>query len=176
MRKTGTPAVDLNKSDREEELPSPSSVTRYDDVSSTSQERLLQSENVINRNGRGQPLKIVTWNVRTLYQAGKLDNCLQEMSRLNIDILGVAETRWTDAGAVDKENYVMYFSGGNKHVNGVGIIIRKNLSRSVQGYIAKSERIIMLKMEGKPFDVVIIQAYTPIQEMCSSVWVTLMPK
>ena len=128
LRKTGTSAVDLNKSDREEELPSRSSVTRYDDENSNSQER-LQSENMINMNGRGQPLKIATWNVRTLYQAGKLDNCLQEMSRLNIDILGVAETRWTDAGAVDKEKYVMYFSGGNKHVNGVGIIIRKNLSR-----------------------------------------------
>ena len=58
----------------------------------------------------------------------------------------------------------MYFSGGNKHVNGVGIIIRKNLSRSVQGYIAKSERIITLKIEGKPFDVVIIEAYTPTQD------------
>ena len=114
--------------------------------------------------GHGQPLKIATWNVRTLYQAGKLDNCLQEMSRLNIDILGVAETRWTDAGAVDKEKYVMYFSGGNKHVNGVGIIIRKNLSRSIQSYIAKSERIIMMKVEGKPFDVVIIQAYAPTQD------------
>ena len=43
-------------------------------------------------------IKIATWNVRTLYQSGKLENSKQEMPGLQINILGVCETRRTDAG------------------------------------------------------------------------------
>jgi len=42
---------------------------------------------------RKAPLKIGTWNVRTLFQAGKFDNLLLEMKDLNMDIMGVAESR-----------------------------------------------------------------------------------
>ena len=41
-------------------------------------------------------LRIGTWNVRTLHQAGKLDNCTQEMTSHKMDILGLAEVRWTE--------------------------------------------------------------------------------
>ena len=34
-----------------------------------------------------------TWNVRSLYQAGKLENVISEMKRLKVDILGMAEVR-----------------------------------------------------------------------------------
>ena len=39
------------------------------------------------------PIKLATWNVRTLYQAGKLENLKQELQALDIEILGVCETR-----------------------------------------------------------------------------------
>ena len=42
--------------------------------------------------------KISTWNVRSLYQAGKLANIAKEMIRMNIDVLGVSETFWKDRG------------------------------------------------------------------------------
>ncbi len=42
--------------------------------------------------------KISTWNVRSLYQAGKLANVAKEMIRMDIDVLGVSETFWKDAG------------------------------------------------------------------------------
>ena len=76
-------------------------------------------------NGKGKLLKVGTWNVRTLYRAGKIDNCFQEMTRYDIDILGIAETRRIDSGMIDKDQYVMYFSGGQKHANAVGIILKK---------------------------------------------------
>ena len=34
------------------------------------------------------------------------------MTRLDIDILGIAETRWIDSGVIDKDQHVMHFSGG----------------------------------------------------------------
>ena len=42
--------------------------------------------------------RIGTWNVRTLYQSGKLENVTQEMARLDIHTLGVCETRWDNKG------------------------------------------------------------------------------
>ena len=50
------------------------------------------SDSAILKN-RNRPLKIGTWNVRTLYQAGKLDNAIYEMNNMKLDILGIAETR-----------------------------------------------------------------------------------
>ena len=44
----------------------------------------------------GKLLNIGTWNVRTLYQPGKLDNLIQELNHMTIAIMGIAETRWTD--------------------------------------------------------------------------------
>ena len=42
--------------------------------------------------------RIGTWNVRTLYQTGKLVNVIQEMNRCGISALGISETHWTDKG------------------------------------------------------------------------------
>ena len=46
----------------------------------------------------GKFLNSGTWNIRTLYQPGKLDNLIQELNHMEIDIMGMAETRWTDTG------------------------------------------------------------------------------
>ena len=43
---------------------------------------------------------IACWNVRTLYQKGKLDNVVQEMDRMKINNLGIAETRWQGTNSI----------------------------------------------------------------------------
>ena len=72
-----------------------------DDVNSKSNEEKLASDIVTLKSNR-DALKIETWNVRTLYQSGKIDNCMMEMERLQIDVLGLAEVRWTESGIIDK--------------------------------------------------------------------------
>ena len=47
-----------------------------------------------------ESIKIATWNIRTLTDLGKLDNIKQEMSRMNINILGLCEMRWLGAGSI----------------------------------------------------------------------------
>ena len=73
---------------------------------------------------QGQLLNIGTWNVRTLYQPGKLGNVIQELNHTKIDIMVIAETRWTDTGTIVKDDYNMMYFGGENHKNGVGIILR----------------------------------------------------
>ena len=110
---------------------------------------------------RKAPLRIGTWNIRTLYQAGKLDNLLLEMVDLKMDILGIVETRWTENGVIRKDNYTMIYSGGQNHQYGVGIVMANNIAQSMLGYWPVCERIIMCKIQAKPFNIVIIQVYAP---------------
>ena len=54
-----------------------------------------------------KPVRLATWNVRTLYQSGKLDNVKQEMERLKINILGISETRWKDCGELKSDTAII---------------------------------------------------------------------
>ena len=57
--------------------------------------------------------KIGTWNVRSLYQAGKLNNIVAEMERMNIEILGISDVQWPDSGECPINDYHMYYSGSS---------------------------------------------------------------
>ena len=70
-----------------------------------------------------------TWNMSTVFQAGRLDNVKQEMDRLGVNILGISETGWTGTGIFTSERNAMIYSGGCKHERGVGIILDENTSR-----------------------------------------------
>lgn len=110
-----------------------------------------------------KPLRIGTWNVRSLFDAGKLANLTQEMNRLKLDILGVAETWWPDAGECEVQNGVFFYSGNSdpKHRKGVGIVITKELLKSVITFVPYSDRTALLKLKARPNDLNIIQVYAP---------------
>ena len=54
----------------------------------------------------------------------------------------------------------MYF-GGKSHFVGAGIIFNKHTSNAIKGYRAISDRMIVVKLQGKPLDINIIQVYAP---------------
>ena len=53
---------------------------------------------------------IGTWNVRPMNQ-GKLEVVKQEMARVNIDILGISEIKWTEMGEFNSDDHLIYYSG-----------------------------------------------------------------
>ena len=106
-------------------------------------------------------LRIGTCNVRALYQAGKLANVFKEMKRMSAHVLGVCETKWTNAGTLVDENFTVTYSGGQSHERGVAIITDKTTSKSIQGSWPISDRIILVKLKGKHFDINLIQVYAP---------------
>ena len=68
---------------------------------------------------------IETWNVRSMNQ-GKLELVKQEMARLNIDILGISELRWTGMGEFNSDDCCIYYFGQEfLRGNGVAIIATK---------------------------------------------------
>ena len=110
---------------------------------------------------KSAPMKIATWNVRTLNQKGKFENVKMEMKRMKVDILGLAEVRWKGADMITSDGYKMVFSGGNLHERGVGIMLTSNISKSLKGFWPVSDRIIVTTLSSKPFDTNIIQVYAP---------------
>ncbi|KAK3771587.1 hypothetical protein RRG08_041516 [Elysia crispata] len=110
---------------------------------------------------RRKSMKIATWNVRTLYQEGKIENVIKEMDRMNLNIVGLAETRWTGAAVAKVDNKVFIFSGGSTHERGVGILFDESIEKSLKSWCPVSDRVVVAKFVGKPLDMGIVQEYAP---------------
>ena len=113
---------------------------------------------------RGKPLIIGTWNVSTLYKAGNFDNGIQEMKNMKLDIMGISETRWTESGKITTGNHTMIYSRGIEHTHRLGFILNNKVANTVMGYWPISERVLMVKLYGRPFNINIIQVYAPTQD------------
>ena len=70
---------------------------------------------------------IGTWNVRSMNQ-GKLEVVKQEITRVNVDILGINELRWTGMGEIDSDDHYIYYCG-QKFLkrNGTAVMINKRV-------------------------------------------------
>ena len=55
-----------------------------------------------------EPYYVGTWNVRSMNQ-GKLEVVKQEMARVNIDILGMSELKWTEMGEFNSDDHYIYY-------------------------------------------------------------------
>ena len=70
---------------------------------------------------------IGTWNVRSLYQ-GNLDVVKQEMARVNINILGISELKWTRMGEFNSDDHYIYYCRQEYlRRNGVAIMVDKRV-------------------------------------------------
>ena len=65
---------------------------------------------------------------------GKLEVVKQEMARVNMDILGISELKWTWMGEFDADDHYIYFSGQESlRRNGVALIVNKRVQNAVLG-------------------------------------------
>ena len=91
---------------------------------------------------------------------GKLEVVQQEMSRVNVDILGISELKWTGMGECNSDDHYIYYCGQESlRRNGVAIIVNKRIQNAVLGCPRKSDRMISVHFEGTPFHVTEIQVY-----------------
>ena len=100
---------------------------------------------------------IGTWTVRFMNQ-GKLEMVQQEMTRVNINILGISELRWTGMGEFNSDDHYIYYCGQkSQRRNGVAIIVNKRVQNTVLGCTLKNNRMISVRCQGKPFNITVIQ-------------------
>ena len=93
---------------------------------------------------------------------GKLKVGKQEMARVNVDILGISELKWTGMGEFNSDDhYIYYCEQESLRRNGVAIMVNKRVWNAVFGCNLKNGRMISVRFQGKPFNIMVIQAYVP---------------
>ena len=91
---------------------------------------------------------------------GKLEVVKQEMARVNTDILGISERRWTGMGEFNSDDHYIYYCGRESlRRNGVAIMVNRRVQNAVLGCILKNDRMISVRFQGKPFNITVIQIY-----------------
>ena len=89
---------------------------------------------------------------------GKLEMVKQEMARVNVNILGGSELKWTGMGEFNSDDHYIYYCGQESlRRNGVAIIVNKRVQNAVVGCNLKNDRMISVRFQGKPFNIMIIQ-------------------
>ena len=91
---------------------------------------------------------IGTWNVRSMNQ-GKLE-MVKQMARVNIDILGIGELKWTRMGEFNSDDHYICCCGQESlRRNGVAVIVNKRVQTAILGCSHKNDRMISIHFQGK---------------------------
>ena len=84
------------------------------------------------------------------------------MARVNVDISGISELKWTGMGQLNSEDhYIYYYEQESLKRNGVDLIVNKRVQNAVLGCNLKNDRMISVQFQGKPFNITVIQDYAP---------------
>ena len=84
---------------------------------------------------------------------GKLEAVKQEMTRVNVDILGISELKWTGMGEFNSDDHYIYnCEKESLRRNGVAIMVNKRVQNAVVGFNLKNDRMISVHFQGKPFN------------------------
>ena len=93
---------------------------------------------------------------------GKMEVVKQEMARVNVDILGISELKWTGMGEFNSDDHYIYYCGQEPlRRNGVAIMVNKRVQNTVLGCNLKNDRMSSVRFQGTSFNITVIQVYVP---------------
>ena len=91
---------------------------------------------------------------------GKLEVVKQEMARVNVDILGISELKWTGMAEFNSDDHYIYYCGQESlRRNGVAVMVNKRVRNAVLGCNLKINKMISVHFQGKPVSITVIQVY-----------------
>ena len=111
--------------------------------------------------------RIGTWNIRTMYEAGKVAQVAAEMRNYDITLLGLCETRWTQSGQLrlSTGEMVLYSGHGEEnapHTEGVALVLSQEAQKALISWEAAGSRIIAVSFRTKKkIKMNVIQSYEP---------------
>ena len=92
----------------------------------------------------------------------KLEVVKQEMARVNINILGISELKWTGMGEFNSDDHYIYYCGQEFfRRNGVTLIVTKESKMQYFGTISQTTELSLFCFQGKSFNTTVIQVYAP---------------
>ena len=84
------------------------------------------------------------------------------MARVNVEILGISELKWTGMGEFNSDDHYIYYCGQESlRRNGVADIVIERVQNVVLGCNLKNDRMISVCFQGKSFNITGIQVYAP---------------
>jgi len=90
-----------------------------------------------------------TWNARSRNQ-GQLEVVKQEMAKVNVDILGISEVKWTGMGEFNSDDHYIYYCGQESlRRNSVAIMVNKRVQNALLGCNLKNNRMISVRFQSK---------------------------
>ena len=82
------------------------------------------------------------------------------MARVNVDILGIRELKWTGMGEFNSDDHYIYYCGQESlRRNGVAIIINRRVQNAILGCSLKNDRMISVHFQRKLLNIMVIQVY-----------------
>ena len=82
------------------------------------------------------------------------------MARVNVDILGISELKWTGMGEFHSDDHYIYYCGEESlRTKGIAIMVNERVRNAVLGRNHKNDRMISVRFQGKPFNTTVIQVY-----------------
>ena len=82
------------------------------------------------------------------------------MARMNANILGISELKWTGMGEFNSDDHYIYYCGQESlRRNGAAIMVNKRVQNAVLGCNLKNDRMISVHLQGKKFNITVIQVY-----------------
>ena len=84
------------------------------------------------------------------------------MARVNVNILGISELKWTGMDEFNSDDHYIYYCGQESlRRNGVAIMVNNRVQNAVLGCNLKNERMISVHFQDKQFNITVIQDYAP---------------
>ena len=91
---------------------------------------------------------------------GEVPRVSCEMILVNVDILGISKLNWTGMGEFNSDDHCIFYCGQETlRRNGVAILVNQRLQNAVLGCNLKNNRMISVRLQGKPFNITVIQIY-----------------
>ena len=86
------------------------------------------------------------------------------MQKNEVSVLGVSDVRWKGQGEIRSDECTVYHSGGERAEKCVAIVVHKSIERCVVKKIVYNDRIIAIKLQAEPINILIMQVYMPTSE------------
>ena len=81
---------------------------------------------------------------------------------MNVDILGISNLKWIGMGESNSDDHYIYYCGQEfLRRDGVAIMVNKRVRNAVLGCSLKNDRMISVRLQGKPFYITVIHVYAP---------------
>jgi len=107
-------------------------------------------------------IKVESWNVRTMLQAGKMAEIADELLKYDLDITALQETRWKGYRRKGNQDILYYTVEQRNNVNKVlGFIIKRSMENSIIDFEPINSRMCKVRIKGKFYNTMIVNIHAP---------------